>query len=325
MRRFVCRVPRSVGLVVLLVLALGVGALVGRATTADATASSGERPVLVALAAPVRYLDTRPSPYGPTGIAPAAPLGAGATITVAIAGVTRDGVVPVPLDATAVQVNVTAVNATNDTFVTAFAAGAPRPNASTLNPFPDRITFNGAVVDLGVGGAIALYNNAGTVDLIVDVVGYYVDHDHDDRYERRGAGSITVPGAAFQASEADDWWIGFDHGGCVYGEYDGPGPLALKPLHAPLVLPAGVHLTGMRVTFRDSSATDATLDLKPGTHAALLSAASSGNAGEQTVEAMLATPHTVAAGTPYFLTFRPAESGSGLQVCSVEVLYTTVG
>ena len=38
-------------------------------------------------------------------------------------------------------------------------------------------------VDVGLSpeGRINFYNNAGTVNIIADVVGYYVDHNHDDR------------------------------------------------------------------------------------------------------------------------------------------------
>jgi hypothetical protein len=29
---------------------------------------------------------------------------------------------------------------------------------------------------------VSFYNNAGSINVIADIVGYYADHDHDDRY-----------------------------------------------------------------------------------------------------------------------------------------------
>jgi hypothetical protein len=53
-------------------------------------------------------------------------------------------------------------------------AGSPRPLASTLNTTPGRTQPNLAVVKLGAGGTVALYDYQvdGGVDLVVDVVGF---------------------------------------------------------------------------------------------------------------------------------------------------------
>nr|WP_297425899.1 N-acetylmuramoyl-L-alanine amidase [uncultured Actinotalea sp.] len=109
---------------------------------------------------PVRVLDTRPK---------AQSLGAGERVDVVVAGV-RD----IPADARAVAVNVTAVHASATTFVRAWPAGAPQPDASVLNADPSRDAGAAGVV-LGVGGErkISLFNNAGSVHLLVDVTGYY--------------------------------------------------------------------------------------------------------------------------------------------------------
>ena len=49
-------------------------------------------------------------------------------------------------------------------------------------------------------GRINFFNNAGTVNIIADVVGYYADHNHDDRYPQKlqvtfdlAAGGISAP------------------------------------------------------------------------------------------------------------------------------------
>ena len=81
----------------------------------------------------------------------------------------------IPDTATAVGMNVTFVNPTAPGFLTVFPAGdAPDPWTSNLNwvagqaPAPNAVT-----TPLSANGKIGLYNNAGTVDVIVDIVGYY--------------------------------------------------------------------------------------------------------------------------------------------------------
>ena len=77
-----------------------------------------------------------------------------------------------PNDATAVVVNLTADRATADSFVTTWPSGAPRPDASALNPRPGPARSGLATVPLGADGSLSLYNGVGQTDLIADVVGY---------------------------------------------------------------------------------------------------------------------------------------------------------
>lgn len=111
--------------------------------------------------APVRVLDTRVG----TG-APAARVGPGGVVTVSLSGV--------PANATAAVLNVTAVGATSETFVTVFPGGSARPLASNLNPTSGPPVPNLVTVALGAGGTVSLYNNDGSVDLVADLEGYYV-------------------------------------------------------------------------------------------------------------------------------------------------------
>ena len=60
------------------------------------------------------------------------------------------------------------------TFVSAWPAGVERPFTAVLNPTPGKPVPNLAVVRLGAGGAINLYNNSGAVHLVGDLVGYFV-------------------------------------------------------------------------------------------------------------------------------------------------------
>ncbi|MGZ4771359.1 MAG: hypothetical protein ACXV3B_01630, partial [Ilumatobacteraceae bacterium] len=70
--------------------------------------------------------------------------------------------------------NVTAVNSTAPAFITVWPAGTTMPTASTLNPRPGVPVPNLAYLKLGSAGQLALYNNAGSTDYIVDVFGYIV-------------------------------------------------------------------------------------------------------------------------------------------------------
>ncbi len=65
--------------------------------------------------------------------------------------------------------NLTAVDATEQTYLTVFPTGMPRPVASDLNPRPGRVFANQILAKLGPDGSISVYNDAGTVDLLIDV------------------------------------------------------------------------------------------------------------------------------------------------------------
>ncbi len=142
-----------------------------------ATVSSGERRVFVPIV-PCRILDTRAEfQVGPR----ATPLGANETYAVASLG--SVGNCELPTDALGLALNVTATDATAPTFLTIWAAGAAQPTASHLNPLPgEGPTPNAVTTDLGTGGAFTIYNLQGSVNVLADVVGYYADHTHDDRY-----------------------------------------------------------------------------------------------------------------------------------------------
>lgn len=84
----------------------------------------------------------------------------------------------VPAGSTAVALNVTGVDATASTYVTAWPSGSSRPTASSLNVVPGGATPNGVTVALGADRKVNLYNNAGSVHLIVDITGYYLPTDN---------------------------------------------------------------------------------------------------------------------------------------------------
>ncbi len=119
--------------------------------------------------APTRLLDTRTGNGMPGGLAAKVP--AGGSIDVPITGR-----VPVPAEkVSAVVLNVTAVNGTTASHITAWPTGATRPVASILNLKAAEAVPNLVIVPIGAGGKVSLFNNAGSVDLIADVQGYYDD------------------------------------------------------------------------------------------------------------------------------------------------------
>ena len=150
----------------------------------SAGASSGERPVTITIE-PTRILDTRVD-LGLTGrFVNETPRDVQVTGNVAIAPTGTATVVPT--DAVAVLVNVTVVVPDSNGFLALRPGGAAgRPSTSTVNFAAGSIEPNAATVDLGPGGTVQVFVKtaalAGTADVLLDVVGYTVDHDHDDRY-----------------------------------------------------------------------------------------------------------------------------------------------
>jgi hypothetical protein len=143
----------------------------------QATTSSGEKPIYVPIE-PCRLADTRPAfNVGPRST----PLGSAETYTLSGWGTVGD--CNLPTATTGLSLNVTAVGPTLPTFLTLFPAAFTLPNASHLNPAPGQPpTPNAVNVDLDTSGEFSIYNLQGAVHIIVDVVGYYDDHTHDDRY-----------------------------------------------------------------------------------------------------------------------------------------------
>jgi len=151
----------------------GIGMNIGHATT-----GSGDRPIFTPIE-PCRMADLRPAPdtVGPRP----APLAGDETYT--LDGWGAVGNCNLPTGTSALAVNVTAVTATAPTFLTLFPAGTALPLASHLNPAPGQPpTPNAVNVKLNGSGEFSIYNKNGDTSVIIDVVGIYDHHTHDDRY-----------------------------------------------------------------------------------------------------------------------------------------------
>jgi hypothetical protein len=110
------------------------------------------------LATPTRILDTR-TPIG----GHQRKVAAGETIAVAVPGL--------PADATAVVVNLTGTGGSTSTFLSMFPD--QYAGTSTLNLVAGQTAAAGAFVGLGADRRIRVLNRNGTIDVVVDLVGYF--------------------------------------------------------------------------------------------------------------------------------------------------------
>ena len=153
----------------------------GLGGSTSAELASGDRSVFVPIV-PCRLFDTRAG--APVG-SRSTPLGEDGVMVQSVHG--TNGNCSIPADATAVALNVTTANGTAASYLTLWPSDAARPLASNLNwtagsaPTPNKVD-----VKLSADGRVSLYNHVGSVDVLADAVGYFVGHNHDDRYYTKG-------------------------------------------------------------------------------------------------------------------------------------------
>jgi hypothetical protein len=73
------------------------------------------------------------------------------------------------------MLNVTATNPTQQSFLTVWPTGSAQPLASNLNFAPGQTVPNRVQVPVGTGGTVSIFNPAGSVDVVVDVGGFFTD------------------------------------------------------------------------------------------------------------------------------------------------------
>ena len=79
----------------------------------------------------------------------------------------------VPSGAKAVVINLTGVLPTAPTFLTVFPNSPPSPLVSDLDQVPGDVGANLAVATLSPSGTIEILNYTGSIDVVVDVLGWY--------------------------------------------------------------------------------------------------------------------------------------------------------
>jgi alpha-tubulin suppressor-like RCC1 family protein len=113
---------------------------------------------------PARVLDTRNATQGDLS----ARVGRRATVSQRVAGVGG-----VPVGASAVAINITAVAPSAAGFVTVWPSGRQRPEVSSINFPAGAVVGNFVIAQVGANGKVDLYNHNGDVHVVFDVVGYF--------------------------------------------------------------------------------------------------------------------------------------------------------
>jgi hypothetical protein len=122
---------------------------------------------------PSRICDTRPAgPDFPSNQCSGSTISQGGTLSVAAAGAGGIPTMTATAPPTAVILNVTVTRPTRPGYLTVYPSDGVQPLASDLNWAADETAPNLVVVKLGSDGKIKLFNNAGSVDVIVDVAGW---------------------------------------------------------------------------------------------------------------------------------------------------------
>jgi len=175
---------RSAAVAALVPLALA-SALLTSTETAQAATSAGSYHAL----AQTRIVDTRFGVGVPTG-----KVGPNGTLTFTPLGL---GGVPAA-NVAAVVFNLTAVVPSAGSFITAYPAGPTKPEVSNLNVDAGVTRANQVTVPVGANGAVSLYNAFGSVDMLVDILGYY------DTNGTSGGRYPVVPFRVFDSRTPED-------------------------------------------------------------------------------------------------------------------------
>ncbi len=117
---------------------------------------------------PVRLLDTRDGTGTNTAGLPLGPGGALDLLVRGVGGIPATGV-------SGVVLNVTGVLPSDNTHLTVYPAGFPKPDTSNLNLVAFDIRPNLVTAKIGAGGKVTLANSSGTVHVLADLAGWIDD------------------------------------------------------------------------------------------------------------------------------------------------------
>lgn len=191
------------------------GAVVGGAFGALG-AGLGSENVVVPIT-PCRLVDTRP---GADNVGTrSTPLPTKTLVEFAAHG--SIGNCTVPASASALVANVTIVNPTARSYLTLYNSdAASRPKAANLNWDAGQLpTPNQATIPLSPDGRFTAYNHDGTVDMVVDVVGYYQTSTN--------VGATGPPGPPGPAGDPERMWAAIDGTGADVGIIRSEGVVSL--------------------------------------------------------------------------------------------------
>ena len=101
----------------------------------------------------------------------------------------------VPLQA--VVMNVTATGMDKTSYLTVYPAGVDRPTTSNVNWHTGEQAIANAVTSaVSDKGEISIFNNAGTTNVVADVVGYYTSVNFSDYYTKQEVQQLIAANAA---------------------------------------------------------------------------------------------------------------------------------
>ena len=156
----------------------GVAAIAATAGGFGLVQASSSPGNLMTAITPCRLVDTRAaSTIGPRST----PLGAGETVTFTATG-DNGQCTGIALGAQAVEVQLTSTGATRNSYLTLFPANlASPPNVSQLNPQAGiTVVSNTTTVTLSPDGKFKVFNESGTTDVVIDVLGVFVPGSDTD-------------------------------------------------------------------------------------------------------------------------------------------------
>jgi hypothetical protein len=150
---------------------------------------------------PERLLDTRAGePTADDQYSGVGPVGPAGELVLPIGGRAS-----VPTSADSVVLNVTVTNPTVSSYLSLWPSGAARPTAANLNFVPGQTVSNMAMIRLGQSSSVSIFNLTGTVDVVVDVLGWFPGSDTftgltPARLMDTRANGITIDGASVGGS-----------------------------------------------------------------------------------------------------------------------------
>ena len=236
------------------VIAICLGA--GGIGLVDAAKGSGERSVYTAIE-PCRLLDTRPN-QGIGGRT--APLGPGEIYPLTAHG-DNGQCTDIPADTLALELNVTGLFNTGATHFTVWDGQGDVPNASHVNLAPGASPTPNSVTTELDGPRFAIFNNSATSHVIVDIVGIYQDHTHDDRYYTESEVDAAL------APLTTDWVVPIPLGsiaeqfGTAYNSSNFSGPVGIEIQEGSASIAGTV---GIPAAYDSSTGVQINLDLMPG-------------------------------------------------------------
>ena len=160
-------------------IAAGIALFAGSAIVSGAGEGAG---TMLVPTVPVRVLDTR------LAGSPILRLGANGDATVSFADA-------VPAGTRAVDINITTTGGTNPSYLAVYPTGTERPITSAVNWNGPTSQANAIAVKLGDNYEIDIYNAFGTVDVVIDLMGYYLDAPSGSGSSSIQAGSAGAAGA----------------------------------------------------------------------------------------------------------------------------------